>query len=260
MATWGERKEVKNIRRYTRVRGWERGLLHPQRPSLITTCPLRLTNEVGHRLGQQRVKGSVSSEPMWLCHLLPRRLRPSTPFLSPTLNLLPLTALATYDNLSLFLATESSSGAFMRAPVGPLPTVPFHNRQHITKFWYDNKNTLPGLFELYREYCAMPAGGGPSEAQFSVMGHLLTPRRMKTSPSHAEDLVIGKTFCTSLRPGESLPQLEVKYRLRQSVPRYWADVGVLDEVTETDEEQVLDMLGDFDIEERSSLSRTSHRV
>ena len=26
-------------------------------------------------------------------------------------------------------ATESSSGAFMRLPVGPLPTVPFHNRQ-----------------------------------------------------------------------------------------------------------------------------------
>ena len=100
----------------------------------------------------------------------------------------------------------------------------------------------------------------PSEAQFSVMGHLLTPRRTKTSPSHAEDLVTGKTFCTSLRPDESLTQLKVKYRLRQSVPRYRADAGVLDDETETDEEEVHDMLGDFDFEERSSLSRTSHRV
>ena len=98
--------------------------------------------------------------------------------------------------------------------------VPFKDRSRITEFWRLHKHQLPILFQIFREYCAMPAGGGPSESQFSVMGHLLSQRRMGTSTKHVEDLTLGKTFFPCPR-GESLPSMEVKLGLRTEEPEYF---------------------------------------
>ena len=66
-------------------------------------------------------------------------------------------------------ATARAEGEPSTTDVVTPVVVPFKDRSRITEFWRLHKHQLPILFQILREYCAMPAGGGPSESQFSVM-------------------------------------------------------------------------------------------
>ena len=66
----------------------------------------------------------------------------------------------------------------------------------------------------------MPAGGGPSESQFSVMRAPALAAAHRASTKHVEELTLGKTFFPCPR-GESLPSMEVKLGLRTEEPEYF---------------------------------------
>ena len=66
---------------------------------------------------------------------------------------------------SLLFADDGSQGA--------TPEVRCVQRDELLQWWRDRRQKLSILFSIFRRYCAMPAGGGPSDSQFSTMGHLL---------------------------------------------------------------------------------------
>jgi len=81
-------------------------------------------------------------------------------------------------------------------------------RMYLNDFWKKHRETFPLLFQLFRRYSALPSGGAASESQFSVMGHLLSPRRMSTTASHAQDRTIVKCFFMTLPAGQTLESME----------------------------------------------------
>jgi len=114
-----------------------------------------------------------------------------------------------------------------------VPEVRFERRGELLHWWRDRRHKLPILFSIFRRFAAMPAGGGPSESQFSTMGHLLSSRRMSTSPKHAQQLTIVKCFFMRLPRNQTLESLEVKHGIRESLP---AHLTMADEVLNRIEE------------------------
>ena len=148
-----------------------------------------------------------------------------------------------------FVKRHSDTIASKVPTAGPVE-VTMDDRMYLNDFWKRNRTIFPTPFQIFRRYCAMPAGGSASESQFSVMGYLLNPRRMGTSPALAQDQTIAKCFFMTLPLGKTLESYETSLGLETGA--LGADGGGID-LSLGDLDELDDRALTNDIEPRSKV-------
>ena len=68
-------------------------------------------------------------------------------------------------------------------------SLPESREIYIIRYWYENRNKFPLLYELSLKYLCIPATSTPSERVFSKAGEIVSIKRSKLKPKNVNNLI-----------------------------------------------------------------------